>query len=175
MTESSSYETEDVKEDRNEQHAPAVDLGVNNLITAVTNGGKSFIIGGRRLKSVNQWYNKENARLQSIRDRQKHGKKITGKQARLIRNRNTRVSDHISKAAAYVIRCCVSGDIGTLVLGYDGTIQSRPDPGRINNQNFVNIMILKSSAFLIIIQPPAESHHPARRSLLSSFSRFLSR
>ncbi|MCR2823557.1 transposase [Lederbergia panacisoli] len=33
--------------------------------------GNSFIIDGKRIKAVNQWYNKENARLQSIKDQQR--------------------------------------------------------------------------------------------------------
>lgn len=57
----------------------ALDMGINNLVTAVSNSGKSFIIDGRRLKSANQWFNKENARLQSIRDKQHFGKKTTNR------------------------------------------------------------------------------------------------
>ena len=36
-----------------------IDLGINNLITAVSNTGKAFIVDGKRLKSINQWFNKE--------------------------------------------------------------------------------------------------------------------
>lgn len=39
-------------------------------MTCVANDGKSFIIDGKRIKSVNQYANKENARLQSIADKQ---------------------------------------------------------------------------------------------------------
>jgi len=42
-------------------------LGLENLATCVTNTGASFIVDGKKLKSINQWYNKENARLQSIK------------------------------------------------------------------------------------------------------------
>ena len=41
----------------NKNNALALDLGVNNLVTVVSSNGKSFIIDGRRLKSINQWYN----------------------------------------------------------------------------------------------------------------------
>ena len=48
--------------------ALALNLGINNLVTAVSNRVETFIIDGRRLKSINQWFNKENARLQSIKE-----------------------------------------------------------------------------------------------------------
>lgn len=47
----------------------ALDFGVNNPVTAVSNKGKSFIIDGRKLKSINQWLNKENVRLQFVKDK----------------------------------------------------------------------------------------------------------
>ncbi len=50
------------------------DLGINNLVSGVSSKGETFIIDGRRLKSINQWFNKKNARLQSIKDKQHFGK-----------------------------------------------------------------------------------------------------
>ena len=73
------YEAECTQRNLNTKHALALDLGVNNLVTAVSNHGKSFIIDGRRLKSINQWFNKENARLQSIKDKQHFGRKTTNR------------------------------------------------------------------------------------------------
>ena len=51
--------------------AISIDFGLDNLATCVDTNGASFIVDGRELKSINQWFNKENARLQSIKDRQK--------------------------------------------------------------------------------------------------------
>ncbi|MGA9383359.1 MAG: transposase, partial [Phormidium sp.] len=39
----------------------AIDLGVNNLAACVDTSGASFLVDGKPLKSINQWYNKENA------------------------------------------------------------------------------------------------------------------
>ena len=64
------YEAECIQRNLNQNNALALELGVNNLVTAVSGEGRSFIIDGKRLKSVNQWFNKENARLQNIKDRQ---------------------------------------------------------------------------------------------------------
>lgn len=75
-----AYEAECIQRNLNTSNALALDLGINNLVTAVSSKGRSFIIDGRRLKSINQWFNKENARLQSIKDKQHFGKKTTNRQ-----------------------------------------------------------------------------------------------
>jgi transposase len=62
----------------NKNNFLAIDFGVRNLITAVNNNGlKPFVIKGGVIKSMNQYYNKERARIQSTYDRQgiKIGKK----------------------------------------------------------------------------------------------------
>ena len=55
------YEAEYTQRNLNTSNALALDLGINNLVTAVSSEGESFIIDGKKLKSINQWYNKENA------------------------------------------------------------------------------------------------------------------
>jgi IS605 OrfB family transposase len=134
-----TYEAECVQRNLNKNNALALDLGINNLVTAVSNNGRSFIIDGRRLKSINQWFNKENARLQSIKDKQHFGKKTTNRQKAIARDRNNKVNDYMSKAARKVIDYCISNDIGTLVAGYNVTFQRSSHIGKQNNQNFVNI------------------------------------
>ena len=65
------YEAVEDRRELDKTKALAIDLGVDNLATCATSTGEAFIVDGRRLKSINQWYNKENARLQSIKDNQK--------------------------------------------------------------------------------------------------------
>ncbi|WP_219724093.1 transposase [Fischerella thermalis] len=43
--------------------ALGIDPGVSNWLTCVSNLGTSFIIDGRKLKSLNQWYNKAVSKL----------------------------------------------------------------------------------------------------------------
>ncbi len=133
------YEAECVQRNLNKQNVLALDFGVNNLITAVSNKGKSFIIDGKRLKSINQWYNKTNVRLQSIKDKQRYGKKSTNRQKSITRDRNNKVNDYMNKVARKVIDYCITNDIGTIVVGYNETFQKDSNIGKINNQNFVNI------------------------------------
>lgn len=133
------YEAECIQRNLNPNNALALDLGINNLITAVSNTGRSFIVDGRRLKSINQWFNKENARMQSIKDKQHCDKKTTNRQKAIARDRNNKVNDYMNKAARKVIDYCISNNIGTLVVGYNETFQRSSNIGSRNNQSFVNI------------------------------------
>lgn len=133
------YETECIQRNLNTKNALAIDLGINNLVTAVSSKGNTFIIDGKRLKSINQWYNKEIARLQSIKDRQHYGKRPTNKQKSITLNRNNKVNDYMSKVARKVIDYCILNDIGTLVVGYNETFQQSSNISKTNNQTFVNI------------------------------------
>ena len=124
----------------NKNNVLAIDLGVDNLLTCTTNNGKAFIIDGRKIKSINQWANKENSRLQSIKDKQLI-KKTTKAQNRLWRKRNNKINDYINKSVRYTINYCVDNNIGTIVIGYNPKIQNNINIGKSNNQNFVNIPI----------------------------------
>lgn len=134
-----TYEAECIQRNLDKNNALALDLGINNLVTAVSNSGKTFIIDGRKLKSINQWFNKENARLQSIKDKQNFGRKPTNRQKAIARDRNNKVNDYMSKVARKVINYCINNDIGILVVGYNETFQRGSHMGKQNNQNFVNI------------------------------------
>ena len=133
-----TYEVEEVQRELNKENGLGIDLGIDNLCTCVTNNGASFIIDGRKLKSINQYYNKTNAKLQSIKDKQKI-EHITLRQKRIARKRNNRIEDYLSKAARIIINYCLNNDIGKLVLGYNEDFQRNSNIGSINNQNFVNI------------------------------------
>ena len=133
-----TYEVEEVQRELNKENGLGIDLGIDNLCTCVTNNGASFIIDGRKLKSINQYYNKTNAKLQSIKDKQKI-EHITLRQKRIARKRNNRIEDYLSKAARIIINYCLNNDIGKIVLGYNEDFQRNSNIGSINNQNFVNI------------------------------------
>lgn len=117
-----------------------IDFGLENLATCVSSTGKSFIIDGRRLKSINQWYNKENARLQSQKDLQGI-KGLTHRQATLLDNRNHRVNDHLNKAARYIVNWCRANRISKIVVGYNPDLKQGVNLGKRNNQNFTQIPI----------------------------------
>ena len=127
------------KEDSNvnTDNIMAIDLGVDNLATCTSNIETPFIMDGRKLKSINQYWNKEKARLQSVA--MKQGLRTTNRIDRLTAKRNNQVNDIIKKTARYIINNCLEHQIGTLIVGYNKDFKRSINIGRVNNQNFVQI------------------------------------
>ena len=132
------YEIQEKNIKLNTNNALAIDLGVDNLCTCVTDKGKSFIVDGRKLKSINQFFNKRNAKLQSIKDKQ-NIKRQTKQQYLISRKRKNRVNDYINKTCRHIINYCLSNDIGTLVIGYNQSFQNKTNLGKRNNQIFTQL------------------------------------
>ena len=133
-----TYEIQEENIQLNINNALAIDLGVNNLCTCITNTGKSFIIDGKKLKSINQFFNKQNAKLRSIKDKQNIIRQ-TKQQFLISRKRKNKVDDYINKTCRYIINYCLVNDIGTLVIGYNQSFQSKANLGRKNNQIFTQL------------------------------------
>ena len=135
-----TYQVDNIQNNLDLTKALSIDVGVNNLCSCVTSDGFSFIIDGKKIKSINQWYNKENARLQSIKDKQ-GSTYLTNKQINLVTNRNNKINDYISKTCRHIINFCIDNNIGNLVIGYNETLQQNANLGKSNNQNFVMIPV----------------------------------
>jgi putative transposase len=132
------YEDEKVETSVDSNKAIAIDLGVDNLCACIDTDGHQFLIDGKRIKSINQWYNKRNSLLQSLKDSQGI-KSFTYKQAKLYQWRNNCLRDYLNKAARLIIDHCLSHQIGKLIVGYNPGIKQEINIGRTNNQNFVQI------------------------------------
>jgi putative transposase len=130
------YEDEKIETSVNPSKAIAIDLGVDNLCGCIDTDGHQFLIDGKRLKSINQWYNKRNAQLQSKKDKQGI-KSFTYKQARLYQWRNNCVRDYLNKAARLIIDRCLEHQIGKLIVGYNPGIKQEINIGKSNNQTAV--------------------------------------
>lgn len=133
-----TYEIQEENIKLNTNNALAIDLGINNLCTCITNTGKSFIIDGKKLKSINQFFNKQNAKLRSIKDKQNILRQ-TKQQFLISRKRKNRIDDYINKTCRYVINYCLSNNIGTLVVGYNQSFQCKANLGKRNNQIFTQL------------------------------------
>ena len=131
------YETDTEVADVNPANAMAIDLGVDNLASCITTLGTSFILDGRKLKSINQGWNKEKARLQSIADKQ--GAKHTTRLSRITEKRNNRTKDVMRKSTRYIVNHCIENHIGTVIVGYNPDFKRNINIGHKNNQTFVNI------------------------------------
>lgn len=115
-----------------------IDLGVRNIVTIANNIGEiPIIIKGGILKSVNQFYNKEKALLQSIYDKQ--GIKFGTRMSQLNSKRNHKIKDIMHKISRYTIDYCLENNIGTMVIGKNDNWKQEANMGKKNNQNFVQI------------------------------------
>ena len=112
-----------------------IDDGLNNWLTCVSNVGTSFIIDGKHLKSMNQWYNKQVA---TIKDNKPQGF-WNERLAHITEKRNRQVRDAINKAARLVINHCLDNKIGVIVFGWNKGQKDNAGMGKINNQKFVQI------------------------------------
>ena len=131
------YLQEEEKQNVTPDKVLAIDIGLENLATCVTNIGTSFIMDGRKLKSINQYWNKQKAHYQSIADKQ--GIKKTHRLYRLARKRNNRIQDYIRKTARYIINYCIDHQIGTVVCGYNPDFTRSMNLGKKVNQQFTQI------------------------------------
>ena len=131
------YETEDETQLVGKETI-AIDLGVSNLATCVSTNGQSFIVDGKLLKALNQWFNKRNARLQSIKDIQGI-ERLTNQQAALLDKRNHQMQDYLNKSVRFIVNRCLNTGIGKVVVGYNPGIKKDANMGTRNNQNFVQI------------------------------------
>ncbi len=126
----------------NKDNIIAIDLGIRNLITTVNNNGfKPFVIKGGVVKSINQYYNKERARIQSTYDRQ--GIRTGKTMQKLTTKRNKKINDYFHKTSRKIIEYCVFNDIGTVIIGYNSDWKQNCQIGKRNTQNFVTIPYYK--------------------------------
>ena len=127
----------ELKED-NGRYA-AIDLGLNNLACVVSNVIAPYIVNGRPLKSVNQYYNKEKAKKQSKLAKVNKGKKSSRKLRKLTSKRNNKIDDYMHKASRHIINHLISNGINTLVVGKNKGWKQEINIGDKSNQNFVGI------------------------------------
>ncbi len=112
-----------------------LDPGLNNWLTGVSNIGTSFIIDGKHLKSVNQWYNKQVAKFTTNQPNGFWSKRL----AAMTEKRNRQMRDAVNKSARMVIQHCLEHGIGTLVFGWNKGQKSGINLGDKTNQSFVQI------------------------------------
>jgi putative transposase len=119
----------------------SIDLGLNNLATCVTNGViKPFIIDGRRLKSINAYYNKRKAKIQPTLEKTR-GRKWSRRLQNLTNRRNAAVNDYMHRATHFVVSTCVENNISKVVVGDVTQSLNCINLGKKNNQNFVNLSL----------------------------------
>ena len=116
----------------------SVDIGIGTLAAVTSNqaGFPPLLINGRPLKSMNAYYNKQKAALQS----RMGGEKQTSRRIRkLTHKRNCKVDNYLHHASNVIIKELVKHRIGTLVIGKNPHWKQEVNLGKRTNQAFVNI------------------------------------
>jgi len=116
-----------------EQKVLGLDLGINNLV-ATSDG---LLIKGGVVKSINQFFNKQKAKIQAQLSKQ--GLKISKRKQQLMRWRYNQLHDLFHKASRAIIQHCLEKNIATLVIGRNKNWKQNIRMGRRNNQKFTNV------------------------------------
>jgi putative transposase len=137
------YEKEEKDLGLDKENILSVDLGLNNLITAVNNNGcRPFIIKGGVIKSINQYYNKQLAYYRSIENK-KGNFNDTKRIQKLHLTRNNKLTTLFHRISNNITQYCTLHNIGTIVIGYNHGWKHKINIGKKNNQKFVQIPFLK--------------------------------
>jgi len=125
----------------------SIDLGVNNLATCVTDSGESFIVDGKRLKSMNQYYNKKMSYLKAknpyvlryneetkkwykdlrsnLAYKENYKSLPTKRMVHMWFKRDNKIEDYINKTSNLIIHYALANGISTIVLGYSSGFQKK--------------------------------------------------
>ena len=120
----------------NNNRYASIDLGLNNIVALSSNVCNSILYNGRPLKSINRYYNKHKAELQSKLSNNKHTSKRIN---RLTFKRNNKIKDYMHKLSSAIIQYMEANTLNTLIVGKNDGWKTNINMGRVNNQNFVSI------------------------------------
>ncbi len=129
------YKQKEIKTKLNTTNVLGLDPGLNNLLVGVSTTGKSFIIDGKKIKSINQWYNKKVAALKGGKPQAYWDDEL----AALSEKRNRQFKDVRNKVARFLISWCLTNNIGTIIHGWNQGIKNESKMSKKVNQEFVTI------------------------------------
>ena len=115
--------------------ALGIDHGRDNWLTCVSTLGKSFIVDGRKLKSLNQGYNKRVAQIQTGKPEKYWDAELD----RITTKRNNQMRDAINKTARFIVNYCLKNRIGQVIFGWHKGMKDGSNMSRLQNQQFVQI------------------------------------
>ena len=119
------------------QRVASIDLGLNNLATVVTNDGDNpILISGKKIKSINQYYNKIASKQKSLLPNNIFTSKSLD---RLWLKRNNKISYEIHKITKFLANYFDERDVSKVIIGNNSGWKNGINLGKRNNQNFVNI------------------------------------
>ncbi len=116
----------------------SIDIGLNNLAAVTSNqpGLTPFLVNGRPLKAINQWYNKRRTWLQAKLPQDV----FVSRQLDILADKRQRqVTAYLHVASRRIVEWLVVQRIGTLAIGKNDGWKQHIGLGRRTNQNFVFI------------------------------------
>lgn len=129
------YEVQDVEIKEYNGNWMGIDIGLNNIATCVTND-KAFIINGKPIKSVNNFYNKRKKQLQSKLKKDTYTSKRI---ERLTFRRQQKIKDYIHKASRKIVDTAKANDITKIIIGKNENWKQAINIGKKNNREFTLI------------------------------------
>ena len=131
------YEVERPKLKKDNSRYFSIDPGLNNIVSIYNNIGiRPLLYNGRPIKSINQYYNKTNAKLRSeLPNNIKSSKRLK----QLSFKRNNKIDYEMHKISTHIINEAVKNNISKIIIGNNVGWKNEINIGRRNNQNFVNI------------------------------------
>lgn len=116
----------------------SIDLGLNNLVTMVTDFSEPIIYSGKTIKALNRHFNKSIAKYRSLLETN-NGKKSSKRIERIYTSRNNRMDDLMHKVSRHIVNTLEQNNVGTLVCGRNKRWKDSIDLGQRTNQQFVQI------------------------------------
>jgi putative transposase len=129
------YEIQDIKLKSYNGNWMGIDLGMNNLATCVTN--KSAVIyNGKPLKSINHFYNKRKANLQSTLPKNEFK---TKRIERLSLKRKNKIDNSLHQISSKIIKLSLKENVTKIIIGNNKNWKQNINLGKNTNRNFVLI------------------------------------
>ena len=117
----------------------SIDIGLDNLATLTNNCNiQPVIINGRKMKSINKYYNKELSHYREIAKRV-NNLDYTNRMNRLTIKRNNMISDLIHKASKSIIEYALSCGANTIIIGNNKDWKRNSSMSKKVNQSFIGI------------------------------------
>ena len=132
-----TYEIEQPKLKKDNSRYFSIDPGLNNIVSIYNNIGiRPLLYNGRPIKSINQYYNKTNAKLKSeLPTNVKTSKRLK----QLSFKRNNKIDYEMHKISTHIINEAVKNNISKIFIGHNIGWKNEINLGGRNNQNFVNV------------------------------------
>ena len=133
------------------ERVAAIDIGVDNFITMVNNiGEQPIVVKGGIIKSINQYYNKQNAKIRSEL-KTINGQNWSRRLQRLSDKRFKKIKYQMHCISKYIVDWCVLYNIDTVIVGHN-------DDWKQKNKGMQNFTYIPYDLFIQILAYKCENN-----------------